>query len=256
MPSARKRTRLRPGQGVEGDALPLDAAVARVEQHADAAAAVGQFLAAGDPADVRRQELHAAQRGADGGRLALPGLAAVAGVPDHALVADGPAFADAAVRLADEVDGVQGGVVEMRQVAGAGATAPARRSARAPARTGRMRGVLCSVRIECAGLARLSGQSSQRRPLTRAAKRGVPIELPVAQDAVEGAEGVLQADLLAFLVGAAGVADGDLVDAPGRVPLLGDLGGDLRLEAEAVGLELDALRGPRGGRPCSRSPCR
>src|SRR5271165_2327205 len=61
---------------------------------------------------------------------------------------------------------------------------------------------------------------------------------PVADDAVQRAEGVLQADLLAFLVSAAGIADRYLVDAPRRRLALGDLGRDLRLEAEAVRLQV------------------
>src|SRR5262249_8214840 len=67
------------------------------------------------------------------------------------------------------------------------------------------------------------------------------VEHPVAHDAEERLKGVLEADLLAFLVRAAGVGDGDFVDAPGR-PALGDLRRELRLEPESVGLQRDALQ--------------
>src|SRR5262245_66115752 len=65
-------------------------------------------------------------------------------------------------------------------------------------------------------------------------------EEPVADDAGQGGEGVLEADLLALLVGAAGVADRHLVDAPGRPPP-GHLGRHLRLEPEPVGAEPEPL---------------
>lgn len=45
----------------------------------------------------------------------FPPLAGVDGVPDGALVADGPAFGGV-----DELDGVQGGVLGMAHLAGAG----------------------------------------------------------------------------------------------------------------------------------------
>jgi hypothetical protein len=64
---------------------------------------------------------------------------------------------------------------------------------------------------------------------------------------------VAPADLLPLGVGAAVVGDAHLVDAALRS--FADLGGDLGLEAEAVLLDGDLLRAPRGGRPCSRSPC-
>jgi len=62
-------------------------------------------------------------------------------------------------------------------------------------------------------------------------------------DDPEGFERVFQADLLAFLVGAAVVADRDFVDS--GLPL-GELNGDLGLEAEAVGPDGNALQ---QGRP-------
>ena len=58
------------------------------------------------------------------------------------------------------------------------------------------------------------------------------------QDAPEGADAVAPADLLALVVGAARVGDADLVD---RAAELRDLGRDLRLEAEAVLFDRDAL---------------
>ena len=61
----------------------------------------------------------------------------------------------------------------------------------------------------------------------------------VADDAPEGLDAVFPGDFFAFFVGAAGVGDGDFVDAP--VPFC-DFGGDFRFEAETVGLELDALQ--------------
>src|SRR5207253_1234111 len=67
------------------------------------------------------------------------------------------------------------------------------------------------------------------------------VEQPVAHDAEERLEGVLEADLLAFFVRAAGVGDGDFVDAPGR-PVFGDLRRELRLEPESIRLQLDALQ--------------
>src|SRR5687768_17323932 len=60
----------------------------------------------------------------------------------------------------------------------------------------------------------------------------------VADDAIEGFEAVLDADLLALFVTSAAVGDADLVDPQ---PAVGDLGGDLRLEAESILLQLDAL---------------
>ncbi len=60
----------------------------------------------------------------------------------------------------------------------------------------------------------------------------------VADDAPEGLDAVFPGDFLAFFVGAAGVGDGNFVDAP---VAFCDFGGNFRLEAEAVGFELDAL---------------
>src|SRR5262249_49408711 len=62
------------------------------------------------------------------------------------------------------------------------------------------------------------------------------VVVPVPHDAEKRLDRVFEGDLLAFLIGAAGVADGHLVDAPGWAAL-GDLGGDLRLETEAVRLQ-------------------
>src|SRR6476646_5905283 len=60
----------------------------------------------------------------------------------------------------------------------------------------------------------------------------------VLDDAVQRVEPVLPADLLAFRVGAPGIGNPDLVNARSA---LGHLRGDLRLEAEAVLLDLNAL---------------
>src|SRR5436190_20666530 len=60
----------------------------------------------------------------------------------------------------------------------------------------------------------------------------------VFDDAVDRTEAVLVADLLSLFIGPAMVGDADLVDsraAPGQ------LGGDFRLEAEPVFLDLDRL---------------
>ena len=100
------------GDGVGEDGCPLLAAVLRDQDDA-AGAAAGQLLAAGDPDHQVRQRVQRAQRGAGAGRLAFPGLAAVDGLPDDALVADGPA--DLGV---DELHGPQGGVLVVAGVGG------------------------------------------------------------------------------------------------------------------------------------------
>ena len=101
------------GQGVEQNLLPGDAGVGREQQYARTAAA-GQLLAANDPADVGVEEADRPQRGADVAGDQLPPLAGVDGVPDGAVVADRPAF-----RSIDELDGVEGGVLQVVHVAGA-----------------------------------------------------------------------------------------------------------------------------------------
>src|ERR1022692_3761623 len=60
----------------------------------------------------------------------------------------------------------------------------------------------------------------------------------VLDDRVDGANPVLPADLLPLVVGPPRVADGDLVDAQ---PHLGDLGGQLGLDAEPALLDVDRL---------------
>src|SRR5262249_24993867 len=60
------------------------------------------------------------------------------------------------------------------------------------------------------------------------------VEQPIADDAIERGEGILEADLFSFFVGSARITDRHLVYAPGRVPLLGHLGRNFRLEAKAV----------------------
>src|SRR5262249_52035793 len=94
------------------EAPPRLAAVFRVQHDADGPAA-GQLLAADDPADVGVEEVQALERRALAARQALPVLAAVDGVPDDALVADGPALA-----LVDELDGSEGAVFMMAQLGG------------------------------------------------------------------------------------------------------------------------------------------
>src|SRR5579884_1527258 len=76
------------------------------------------------------------------------------------------------------------------------------------------------------------------------ADQGGLIEEAIAQNAVEGVEGVLESNLFAFLVSAAGVADGDLIDAPERFSgtLARNLGRYLRLETEAIGFQLDVVQ--------------
>src|SRR5215210_676449 len=64
------------------------------------------------------------------------------------------------------------------------------------------------------------------------------VEEAVLDDRPQGLEGVLPADLLAFAVGAAEVADGHLEDP---ALALGDLGRDLRLHGEVVGADGDRL---------------
>src|SRR4051812_19070583 len=60
----------------------------------------------------------------------------------------------------------------------------------------------------------------------------------VLDDAVQGTHAILPSDLLALAVRAAAIGDPDLVHASLRV---GDLGGDLRLEAEPILFKLDRL---------------
>ena len=99
-------------KGVQSDRAPFDAGVLGEEKDPDTSA-VGKFLTTGDPAGEQIEEVDRPERGADAGRLAFPGRAPVDGVPDHALVADGPALA-----AVHELDGVQGSIVEMPEIAG------------------------------------------------------------------------------------------------------------------------------------------
>ena len=110
----REAHRVQAGQYVGQDALPGHAAVLRAEQYAGAAA-FGQLFTAGDPAEIGIEEADRAQRRADAAGHALPNLAGVDGVPDDPVIADRPAFG-----LIDELDGVQSGVLEIAQFAGAG----------------------------------------------------------------------------------------------------------------------------------------
>src|SRR5207237_330220 len=69
------------GHGIVQKAVPRESAVAREEHDADAAARVGQLFATDHPAEIRIDEVQIAQRSARAGRLSLPFLAAVDGVP-------------------------------------------------------------------------------------------------------------------------------------------------------------------------------
>ena len=64
-------------------------------------------------------------------------------------------------------------------------------------------------------------------------------EKPVLDDAAECGDAVLPVDLLAFLVAAWGVGDGDL---PGARMQTGDLKCEFRLESEAVFIQFDFLQ--------------
>ena len=107
---------VQPRHRVEQDTPPFPPAVVGEQQHAAAAGAVGQLLAADRPADGRRfgKEVDRPQRGAHAGGLALPIFPAVDAVPDHALVADRPAFL-----VVHELNGIDAGVVEIAQAVGA-----------------------------------------------------------------------------------------------------------------------------------------
>ena len=85
--------------------------------------------------------------------------------------------------------------------------------------------------LETATEIKLNGSASGSFAYRDAAKLSLP---PVADDAPKCLEGILQTDLLAFLVGAAGVADRHFVDPPRRLALAlpGDLRGHLRFGFE------------------------
>src|SRR5256885_8752941 len=65
--------------------------------------------------------------------------------------------------------------------------------------------------------------------------RALPEELVFEQE-IQGSDTIFPGYLLALFVSAAVVSDGDFVDPAAQ---LGSFDGDLRLEAEAVGSELD-----------------
>ena len=73
------------------------------------------------------------------------------------------------------------------------------------------------------------------------------------QNHPEGFEGILETDLLAFVIGAAAITDGRFVDA--SLPL-GQLDGDLGLKSETLATEWNTLQQRACERPCSRFPCR
>src|SRR5262245_40164137 len=92
---------------------------------------------------------------------------------------------------------------------------------------------------------RVRNLTRTRSPALRSGARlndAALIRQPIPHDAKERLDRVLEAYLLALLVSAAGVADGHFVDTPRRRFLLGDLRRHLRLEAETVRFELDALK--------------
>ena len=72
--------------------LPFQPAVVGEQHDADAPHAVRKLLPANDPADFRRDEMDRTQRGAQAGRLTMPGSAAVERVQDDPFIANGPAF--------------------------------------------------------------------------------------------------------------------------------------------------------------------
>src|ERR1700686_1981911 len=77
------------------------------------------------------------------------------------------------------------------------------------------------------------GKKEQRnKPVLQKAEGSRLAEEAVADDAPERLYAVFPGDFFAFFVSAAGVRDGDFVDAP--VPFC-DFGGDFRFEAEAIG---------------------
>ena len=88
--------------------MPANAAVAREEQDADAAADERPFLPTDGPADRLVEEADAAERGFGAGDLVLPRFAAVDRMADDAVVADGPAFLGV-----DEADAVESGILAM-----------------------------------------------------------------------------------------------------------------------------------------------
>src|SRR5271170_6742318 len=60
------------------------------------------------------------------------------------------------------------------------------------------------------------------------------VRCPVSHDAPQCGDGVPHADLLAFRIGSAVVVDRHFTDPPSGGLFAGDLGRDLRLEAESV----------------------
>src|SRR5207302_1702307 len=92
---------------VHADLFPLEAAVGGLEHHADASAAIGRLQPADGPSSVGRLEVDTPQRSPRAGLLPLPGGPAVDRMPDHAVIAHGPAFI-----LVDELHGVNCGIFE------------------------------------------------------------------------------------------------------------------------------------------------
>ena len=100
-------------QIVVGAALPLHAPVAREQEYAGAAFAVRSLLTSRYPPYIGVKEMDGTQRSPNTGRLPLPVLSAVDGVPDHALIAGRPTLIGI-----DKMHCVQRGIVEVAQVGG------------------------------------------------------------------------------------------------------------------------------------------
>src|SRR5438445_6962789 len=102
-----------------------------------------------------------------------------------------------------------------------------------------------AARLESIGWSSLS----EREPMNQRGGGGCPktqlIHQPKPDNTVQCHKCVLEADLLSFLVSSAGIADRNLIDSPGRLTLLGDLGSDFRFEAKSIGLEFQ---------PCQHLP--
>ena len=138
------------------------------------------------------------------------------------------------------------------------AAAPRRAQTRPPSarsRTNRIR-----RRPRCRGPTPTRRRHGERRsrPRARCARVDAAGASPPSAQAVlhqhgDGLHAVAPADLLALRAAARLEAHRPLDDAMAGAQ---QLGGDLRLDVEAVGFELAARARPRCASPCSRSPCR
>lgn len=102
---------IEPRQRVAEQPLPGFAAILGEQQNPRAPPAMRQLFSSDNPAGGLADERNRAQRGPQAGGLALPGLAAVDGVQDHAFVADRPALL-----AVDELKGPQRGIFEVAQI--------------------------------------------------------------------------------------------------------------------------------------------